>query len=208
MVNGKIERRELFRAAGITALSASRILGANDRIQVGVIGCGGRGQYVMSVFQRVPGVTIGAVCDVWGDRVDETLKRAPGARGFREHEKLLALKELDAVYIATPDHWHAQIAIEAMNAGNKDVYVEKPVSLTIEEGPTVVRAARLNKRVCQVGTQRRSAPSFLHAKREYIDSGRLGKMIGMRCWWWKNPVHVMKAPDALRTQPANLDWAR
>src|SRR5262245_2812235 len=109
MADHSIERRDLFRAAGITAISASRILGANDRIQVGVIGCGGRGQHVMTVFQRTPGVTVAAVCDVWGDRVDQALQKASGARGFREHEKLLALKELDAVYIATPDHWHAPI---------------------------------------------------------------------------------------------------
>jgi predicted dehydrogenase len=183
------------------------VLGANDRIRLGIIGCGLRGQHVMSVFQRVPQVEIGAVCDVWGDRVDETLQKAKDAKGFREHEKVLELKDLDAVYVATPDHWHARIAIAALNAG-KDVYVEKPLGLTIEEGPRVVRAARINNRICQVGTQRRSAPSFLNAKQQYFDSGRIGKLISMRCWWWKNPVHVMKAPDALRTKPANLDWAR
>lgn len=211
MTNTGIARRDLFRAAGVstavTAASFSHISGANERVRVGIIGCGMRGQFVMSVFQRVPSVQVAAVCDVWGDRVEQALAKAPGARGFGEHEKVLELKDIDAVYIATPDHWHAPIAIAAMNAG-KDVYVEKPLGLTIEEGPMVVRAARVNNRVCQVGTQRRSAPSFLHAKREYFDSGRLGKLISMRCWWWRNPVHVMKAPDALRAKPANLDWTR
>jgi predicted dehydrogenase len=117
------------------------------------------------------------------------------------------LKDVDAVVVATPDHWHAMPTVLACQAG-KDVYVEKPLGLTIEEGPNVVRAARVNGRICQVGTQRRSARSFLHAKKEYFDSGKLGKLLMMRCWWHKNPVHILKAPDALKTRPANLDWAR
>jgi predicted dehydrogenase len=210
MITTSIRRRDLFRAGAATALTAassSRVSGANDRIRLGVVGCGLRGQFVMSVFQRVSSVQVAAVCDVWGARSEQALQKAPGAAVFQEHEKLLEMKDLDAVYIATPDHWHAPIAIAAMEAG-KDVYVEKPLGLTIEEGPMVVKAARVNRRVCQVGTQRRSAPSFLNAKREYFDSGRLGKLLLMRCWWWKNPVHVIRAPDALRAKPANLDWAR
>ncbi|MFK5151159.1 Gfo/Idh/MocA family protein, partial [Klebsiella pneumoniae] len=88
---------------------------------------------------------------------------------------LLEVKELDAVLIATPDHWHAQTAIDAMNAG-KDVYVEKPLTRTIEEGPLIVKAARINNRVCQVGMQQRSGKDYLEAKEKYVKSGRLGKV--------------------------------
>jgi len=211
MSDSQIPRRDLFRTAGsvaaVTAVSYSRVLGANERIQVGIIGCGLRGQHVLTVFQKVPSVHISAVCDVWGERIDQALQKAPEARGFQDHRELLEMKELAAVYIATPDHWHAPIAIDAMTAG-RDVYIEKPLSLTIDEGPRVVRAARVSGRVCQVGTQRRSAPSFLNAKTEYFDSGKLGRLLMMRCWWYKNPVHILKAPDALKVKPANLDWAR
>jgi predicted dehydrogenase len=207
----QIARRELILAASsamaMPAFSYSRILGANDRIQVGIIGCGLRGQFVMTSFQKVPSVTVSALCDVWGVRVDEARQKAPGARCFQAHEQVLEMKDLAAVYIATPDHWHARIAIEAMQAG-KDVYVEKPLGLTIEEGSEVVRTARVNGRICQVGTQRLSAPSFLHAKKEYFDTGKIGKLLLMRCWWLKNPVHILRAPDALKTKPANLDWTR
>src|SRR5436190_20014173 len=118
MSDHQISRRGLLLAP--TALSYSRVLGANDRIHVGVIGCGGRGRYVMQRFQKNPTVEISALCDVWGTRVDQAREQAPRAGGFGEHEKLLALKDLDAVLITTPDHWHVPIAIDAMNAG-KDV---------------------------------------------------------------------------------------
>ena len=205
-------RRELFRraagaAATTTALSYSRIWGANDRILVGMIGCGGRGQHVMGAFQKDAKVQIAAVCDVYAQRVDEAQQKAAGARGFTDHRKLLDVKELDAVDISTPDHWHAPIAIDALNAG-KDVYVEKPLTLRNEEGPRVVKAARVNNRICQVGMQRRSGESYLEAKREFIDTGKFGKLLMFRSWWHKNPVHVLKAPRELQKQPSNLDWAR
>jgi len=205
-------RRDLFRAAGATALattaaSYSRVLGANDNVQLGVIGFGGRGTFVSGVFQKNVAVKIAAICDVYGTRLDAGLQTAPGARGFRDHRKLLEMKEVDAVYIATPDHWHAQTAIDALNAG-KDVYVEKPLTLKIEEGPRIVKAARVNDRICQVGMQRRSAPFYLAAKRDYMDTGKLGKVTLARTWWHGNTAHLKKATPALMQKPDNLDWAR
>lgn len=94
--------------------------------------------------------------------------------------------------IATPDHWHAAIAIDAMNAG-KDVYIEKPLTIKIDEGPKVVKAARTNDRVCQVGMQRRSGDGYLDARHDYVDSGKLGKLLMMRSWWHKNPVHLLQS---------------
>jgi predicted dehydrogenase len=119
----------------------------------------------------------------------------------------LETKTLDAVLIATPDHWHAGCTIDALNAG-KDVYVEKPLTLTIEEGPQIVKAARVNDRVCQVGMQQRSGSHYLQAKREYIESGKLGKITLARTWWHGNGAHLQKAPAALQSRPSNLDWAR
>jgi len=201
-------RRGLFRAAmGFTAASYSRILGANEKINLGLIGAGGRGTGVMGTFQKTDQVNVRAVCDVFADRIDRAITRAPGARGFNDHRKLLEQKDVDAVLIATPDHWHGGTAIDAMNAG-KDVYVEKPLTLRIEEGPEIVKAARVNNRICQVGMQQRSGTHYLQAREEYIKSGKLGKITMARTWWHGNGAHLQKAPAALATQPSNLDWAR
>jgi len=212
MSETKLDRRKWLRnatggAAAVTAVSYSRVLGANDRIRVGFVGLGGRGQFAVGAFQKDPAVSISALCDVYAQRVDQAQQKAPGARGFSDYRRLVEMKDLDAVNISTPDHWHAPIAIDALNAG-KDVYVEKPLTLRIEEGPMVVKAARVNNRICQVGMQRRSGPAYVEAKRDFIDSGRFGKLLMFRSWWHKNPVHVLRAPAELSVQPSNLDWAR
>jgi predicted dehydrogenase len=152
-------RRDFIRVASsgalsLSAASFSRLAGANDRIRLGVIGCGGRGRGVMGSFQQNAAVEIAAVCDIYGARVDEAQQKAPGARGFRDHRALLDQRDVDAVLIATPDHWHSDIVVDAAAAG-KDIYVEKPLTLTIEEGPRVVKAVRVSDRVCQVGMQQR-----------------------------------------------------
>jgi predicted dehydrogenase len=117
------------------------------------------------------------------------------------------MKDVDAVLIATPDHWHAQTTIDALNAG-KDVYVEKPLTLKIEEGPEIVKAARVNERICQVGMQQRSGKHYLQAKAEYLDTGKLGKITLARTWWHGNTYHLRRAPASLAARPSNLDWAR
>ena len=201
-------RRDFARVAlTTTALSYSRILGANEKVNFGLIGAGGRGKGVMGTFQKTGRVNVTSVCDVYDARIDQAQTQAPGAKGFKEHRKLLESKDVDVVLIATPDHWHTGVAIDALNAG-KDVYVEKPLTLKIEEGPRIVKAARVNNRVCQVGMQQRSGQHYLQAKREYFDTGKLGKITLARTWWHGNGAHLQKAPAALATQPSNLDWAR
>jgi predicted dehydrogenase len=182
------------------------VYGANDRIQLGLIGCGDRGRHDMGNFQKAGNVDVVALCDIWATHVERAKQDAPNARTFDDHRKLLELKEVDVALIGVPDHWHTHIAIDALNAG-KDVYVEKPLTLRIEEGPSVVKAARVNKRVCQVGMQQRSGKHYLEAKKEYIDSGRLGKITLARTWWHGNTYHLRRAPASLKTQPADLDWA-
>lgn len=202
-------RRDLLRLGGaaFTAASYSRILGANDKINLGLIGAGGRGVYVTKVFADTTQVNVTAVAEVWGDRRDKVMTTYPGSKGFVDHRKLLEEKQLDAVLIATPDHWHAGCTIDALNAA-KDVYVEKPLTLKIEEGPEIVKAARVNNRVCQVGMQQRSGSHYLQAKKEYFDTGKLGKITLARTWWHGNGAHLMPVPEPLKAQPSNLDWAR
>lgn len=211
MIDKKVARRDFLRGAGtsataLTALSYSRVLGANDKIQLGVIGPGERGRHDMSQFLLNSDVHVAALCDIYAAQIDKAKQQAPDAKSFTDHRKLLEMKELDIVLVATPDHWHARCAIDALNAG-KDVYCEKPLTRTIEEGPPIVKAARVNERVCQVGMQQRSGIHYLRAKKEYFDTGRLGKITLARTWWHGNSYHLRKAPDYLKTQPSNLDWA-
>lgn len=194
-------------AAGIAAASYSRILGANDAINLGVIGLGDRGSGDMSQFQRSPSVRVRALCDVYGPKLAAAKQKASDAQTFGDHRKLLETKDLDAVLIATPDHWHKDIAIDALNSG-RDAYVEKPLTRTIDEGPLIVKAARENNRICQVGMQQRSAKHYLEAKEKYFDSGKLGSITLARTWWHGNSWHLRKAPASLQSQPQDLDWAR
>jgi len=205
MSQNRFDRRAFLRGvSGATALAYSRVLGANDRIQLGLIGCGDRGRSDMGHFQKA-GVDVVALCDVYGAQIDAARTTAAHARDFTDHRALLDMKEVDVALIATPDHWHASIAIDALNAG-KDVYIEKPLTRTIEEGPLIVKAARVNERICQVGMQQRSGKHYLKAKSEYLDTGKLGKITLARTWWHGNTYHLRRAPDSLKTKPANLDW--
>ena len=152
------------------------------------------------------------MCDIYGAQIDKAREKAPNAKDFNDHRALLEMKEIDVALIATPDHWHAPIAIDALNAG-KDVYVEKPLTRTIEEGPPIVKAARINNRICQVGMQQRSGKHYLQAKREYIDTGKLGKITLARTWWHGNGYHLRKAPGipadaARRIWIGRITWAR
>ncbi len=190
-----------------TALSYSRVYGANERVQLGLIGCGERGRGDMGNFLAAGNVDVAAVCDIYSNQIDlAKQKGAANAQSFSDHRKLLEMQQVDAVLIGVPDHWHATIAIDALNA-KKDVYVEKPLTLKIEEGPPIVKAARINNRICQVGMQQRSGKHYLEAKHEYLDTGKLGKITLARTWWHGNGYHLRKAPASLETQPSNLDWA-
>jgi predicted dehydrogenase len=202
-----VPRRTFLRGVtASTALSYSRVFGANDRVQLGLIGCGERGRSDMGKFIKAGNTDVVALCDIYGAQIDRAKQDAPNARSFTDHHALLALKDVDVVLIAVPDHWHAAVATDALNAG-KDVYVEKPLTLKVEEGPGIVKAARINSRICQVGMQQRSGKHYLEAKRLYMDTGKLGKITLARTWWHGNSYHLRKAPASLQTQPANLDWA-
>jgi predicted dehydrogenase len=206
-----VDRREFIQtvsaATAATALSYTRILGANDRVRMGVIGCGSRGVGDMNNFLKLNTVDVPALCDVYPAQIDLARKTATQGKAFKDHRHVLDMKDVDAVIIAVPDHWHTPITIDALNAG-KDVYVEKPLTLRIEEGPEIVKATRINNRVCQVGMQQRSGKHYIQAKQEYFDTNKLGKITLVRTWWHGNTYHLRKAPDTLKTKPADLDWGR
>ena len=207
MPENDVPRRTFLRGVtAATALSYSRVYGANERVQLGLIGAGERGRGDMGKFVKSGIVDVTAVCDIYGAQIDAAQQIAPKSKSFSDHRKLLEMKEVDAVLIGVPDHWHASVAIDALNAG-KDVYVEKPLTLKIEEGPPIVKAARVNNRICQVGMQQRSGKHYLEAKALYMDTGKLGKVTLARTWWHGNSYHLRKAPDRLKDLPSNLDWA-
>lgn len=167
-----------------SAAAGARLGGANDRIRAAIVGAGSRGTYHIEQFKEV-GVEVAAVCDVYEPHLRRGIAKAStGARAYDHHKRLLADKSIDIVVIATPDHTHAPIAIDAVHAG-KDVYVEKPMSHTIEDGFRLVAATRETKRVVQVGTQRRSFDLYQEAKR-IVDSGALGDVRLITSWWLNN----------------------
>ena len=194
-----LRRTAIAKSVLASAASYQRILGANDRPNLGLIGAGGRGRFLAAEFKEI-GFQIPTVCDVYGPNLEAGLKVAStGAQGQKDYRKLLDDKSLDAVVIATPDHWHATMLIDAVRAG-KDVYVEKPLCHTIEEGYRIVDAVRATDRIVQVGTQRRSSPLFLEAK-TVIDSGVLGDVRLVTSWWMN---HQSTLNPAQLT--GDLDW--
>lgn len=202
-----ISRRNVV-SAGLAAASYSRILGANETVRVALVGCGSRGSGQIRTFRNIKEFDVVGVCDVYGKRVEAARALAPGAAGFSDHRKLLEMKNLDAVMIATPDHWHAGVAIDALNAG-KDVYCEKPLTLKIEEGPAIIKAARTNNRVFQTGMQQRSGPHYIQARDEFVQKGKLGKITLVRTYWYGSVFSFVKAiPPDLERQPSDLDWKR
>ncbi|MBS1789405.1 MAG: Gfo/Idh/MocA family oxidoreductase [Acidobacteria bacterium] len=195
-------------AAGVamTAASWNKVLGANDRVRLGVIGTGNRGGDVMSWFIKEPDCEVVALCDVYEKAMMEQKEKAKSnPKTYGIHTELLANKDVDAVLIATPDHWHAQIAVDACNAG-KAVYCEKPLTYTWQEGHKIIQAVNSNKTVFQVGLQQRSGTHYAEAKREYFDSGKIGKVAMVRTYWHGNGYHLRK-PN-FTEQPAGLDWKR
>lgn len=201
------ETRRVFlkSAAATTAVSRTKILGANDRIRVGGIGTGGRCRYLLSLLEKIGGAEIVAVCDVYEPRRAEAREKlAPQAREFIEYRELLDLKDIDAVFIGSPDHWHVPMTIDAVRAG-KDVYVEKPVTHTLDEGPALIKVVEETGRIVQVGYQQRSWDLF-DMGREIVHSGRLGKITLVLSHWYQDYIRNFGRLSEVDT--AKLDWKR
>jgi predicted dehydrogenase len=227
-----MQRRDFLNRIGAgvaawTAASRQAIYGANDRLHIGLIGCGGRGTFDTRLMRGTPediqtvapdnyhdgnldprlkeprNVEVSALCDVNGQRLDAAKQWAPQATTYTDFRKLLANKDINPVVIATQDQWHASMLIMACDAG-KDVYVEKPVMYRVGEAKAMVEAVRRNKSIVQVGTQHRSA-DHIAAAAKMIQEGKIGEVHYVHVWnymssSWGNPP----VPDS--DPPADLMW--
>jgi predicted dehydrogenase len=198
-----LNRRSFLVAGGLTALASTRAFGANDRLRIGVIGAGGRMRQLLDSAEStgIP-FDIGSVCDVYTPRREEVKSRAHAANAtmYGNYNQVLDDKTIDAVIIAAPDHWHVRIAVAAIAAG-KDVYLEKPVTHTLEEGETLQKSVRSNRQILQCGMQQRSWPHFRNAV-DLIQGGALGRVTQVRTYWWQNYSHWTPKPIDV----AQLDW--
>jgi len=227
-----LSRREFVRkAAGITAAGAAvgatltvksyaaatrRTLSANDKINVGCIGIGGRGSgllgQALDLSEKGGGIQVVAVCDVYQKRLNRAAQRAKGAKACMDFEEILDRPDIDAVIIATPDHWHAPIAIAAMKKG-KDVYCEKPMTHTVEEAREMCRVAKETGAVVQVGSQTTSQDQW-HKAQKVIADGMLGKLIMSQGSYhrnnvegqWNWPMDADAGPTA--TGAAFINWKK
>lgn len=192
-------------AAVATAASSQRVFGANERVRVGFIGLGNRGDQVLSGFLAQQDCEVVALCDLHEPYREYAAGRI-GTRPeqFTDYRKLLDRNDIDAVVVATPDHWHALQMIHACQAG-KDVYVEKPASLYVNEGRAMVKAARENHRIAQVGIQRLSS-EHCRVAAELIRDGAIGKVTVVRCFHVQNewPKGIGNPPD--EEPPQDFDW--
>lgn len=227
MERTKLSRREFLAKTGKVALAAGVGISAfskagasarptayhatqgspNEKVRIGIIGCGGIGNHHWGQFRRYPEqCEIVACSDVYQPHLDGMLKRASESNlkvdGYKDYRRILERKDVDAVVVATPDHWHAIPTIEACEAG-KHVFVEKPASHNVLEGLAMVNAAREHKRVVQVGLQQRSGAHFQEAV-EIARSGKLGKITMAQCWNVGNEGGMGNPPDS--APPAGLDW--
>lgn len=192
-------------AVAAAAVPAARAYAANDTIQVGCIGTGGRCRQLMEKLRTLPGAKIVAVCDVWDANIERGLALAePGAFSCKHHEDLLARDDVDAVLIGTSDHWHTPISIDACHAG-KDVYVEKPLTHNPEEGAAIIKAQRSTGRIVQVGMQQRSMPHLVEA-RDLVAGGALGQVRKVHLTWNRNAQRAGRT--GLDIDPASVDWKR
>ena len=191
-------------ARRLSAASSRRIVGANDRISVGLIGCGVRGLDVGAYVHQAGGAEIRGVTDAYVPRRQEAAEEFRAtARSFTDYRDILDSKDIDAVVIATPDHWHASMCTLAVQAG-KDVYIEKPVTHRLEEGDALVGAVEESGRVVATGTQQRSWNHFLKAKC-LIEQGVLGRISYVRCHWFQDYSRFRSGP-APRVDRRQLDW--
>jgi predicted dehydrogenase len=204
-----VERRHFLKriaqTAALSAASAGRVHGANEQVRVGLIGCGVRGMTVAKLMREVPHTAFVAVCDVYEPHAARARAWAGGdCQACGDFRRVLDRKDVDAVLVATPDHWHAIPTVLACRVG-KDVYVEKPLAHNIREGRAMVEAARKHDRVVQAGTQHRSAPHYREVAR-VVQSGELGRVHFVRLWNYVNlsPNGIGRAAHA--TPPDGLDW--
>lgn len=207
-----VDRREFLQAAGVgsaalfAGLQTESALGfqANDTLRVACLGTGGRCRRLMQSLKEIPNVKLAAVCDIWDNHLEEGKKLAdPKAIISRDFRELLDRKDIDAVVIGSPDHWHVPMTIAACEAG-KDVYVEKPLTHDLSEGAAVLAAETKSKRIVQIGTQQRSMPHIQQA-RDIIQSGGIGTVCKVHLTWNRNADRMRRVP--LNIDPKTVNWS-
>ena len=205
--------------SAMMAATPKKKTAANDKIRLGFIGLGQQANYLLSSFINMEDVLVVAGCDVYDikrDRFENIVTKYYQEKGLKkaapamyvDYNDLLAREDIDDVVIATPDHWHAAIAIAACKAG-KDVYLEKPMTLTIYEGQQLVKAVRKYNRILQVGSQQRSSEEFIHAA-NMAREGELGQIrkVELFVGRWDGQPFPVKCPRQKEAVPAGLDWER
>jgi len=199
----KLDRRSFLIAGGLTALASAKAFGANDKLRIGIIGAGGRMRQLLDSAENtgIP-FEIVSVCDVYAPRREEVKTRTSAANATTsgDYRNVLDDKSIDAVIIATPDHWHVRIAAAALAAG-KDVYLEKPVTHSLEESETLQKSVRSSRQILQCGMQQRSWPHFRNAV-DLIHGDALGQITQVRTYWWQNYAHWVPKPIDV----GQLDW--
>ena len=204
------DRRDFIKVAGAAALSVvpGRVLGANGRVNAAFIGMGKMGRANLGVAMRQENVQVVSVCDIFERNLNWSLetarKKFPEAKPIKDFREVLSDKSVDVVCIATPDHWHPYMTVEACKQG-KDVYVEKPICVTVDEGTKMVQAARKYNRVVQAGTMQRSGDHFQKAV-ELVRNGDIGQVTRVSTWNVSNsPIEgIGNPPD--EEPPAGFDW--
>ena len=196
------DRRDFLGAAlAAPLLIPKSAWGANERPTYALIAAGGRGRYLNRNFQKL-GAQCAAICDVYEPHLELALKESPQSKTYIDYREVLERKDLDFVVIASPDHHHCPMLLESLSAG-KDVYLEKPLSKSLEESQKMIRAVRAGKQVVQIGMQRRSAPAIIKAKK-LVDDGVLGNITMVKPQWNWN----ISAPLDNSPLPGKLDWKR
>ena len=206
MMNTPSSRRAFFLGAA-SAASALRVLGANDKVNLAIVGLGGRGSAHLNTYLRISQARVAGLCDVnqaAREKAQATIARASAekAREFEDMRETFADKSIDAVSIATPNHWHALASIWAMKAG-KDVYCEKPASHNIHEGLKMVEVARATKRMLQIGSQHRSEP-FKIKSIAALQQGLIGKIYQAKGLCYKRRASIGRKPDT--DTPPGINW--
>jgi predicted dehydrogenase len=205
-------RRTFLKTAGAAALTSNlfpgAMKGANDKVNVAFIGVGAMGSGNLGYAAKTPGVQVTAVCDVWQANLEKAQAKARQlgfeARAVKDFREVLADKSVDAVCISSPDHWHPYMTVEACKAG-KDVYVEKPACVYVDEGVKMVQAARKYNRVVQAGTMQRSG-AFFQKAREIVKSGDLGEITFCHTWQASSTKKEGQGNPPDEAPPAGLDW--
>ncbi len=222
----KVTRRDFLRTGGVVTAGTfisggikhhlladeqgepARPISANDHLQIALIGAGGQGQYDTRIAAQVPGVKVVAASDCYDGRLTHAKELwGTAIQTTRDYQEILARKDIDAVIIGTPDHWHKQAAVDAMKAG-KDVYLEKPMIHLYADGPEIIQAAQSTGRIIQIGSQRVSSMIYRKAK-ELLASGAIGELNMVTAWWDRNSsIGAWNYSVPLDASTQTCDWPR